>query len=129
MRFWMLFALIFLLFLTACGGAAEPETAVPTRSPLTEEQAKGRKVFETYCGACHSILEDTVIVGPSMAGIATRAETQNPNQDGRTYLYTSILKPGDFLVDGYENLMPATFGKQLTGEELDTVVAYLMTLE
>ena len=75
------------------------------------------------------MLEDTVIVGPTMAGIATRAETQNPKQDGRTYLYTAILKPGDFLVEGYEDLMPATFGKQLTGEELDAVVAYLMTFE
>lgn len=129
MRFWIVFGVLFLLLLSACSGADEPETAVPTLPPLTEEQAKGHKVFETNCGACHSILEDTVIVGPSMHGIASRADTQNPKQDGRTYLYTSILKPGDFLVDGYENLMPATFGKQLTGEELDAVVAYLMTLE
>jgi mono/diheme cytochrome c family protein len=125
----IVFATVFLFLLTACGNSAEPETAVPTSPPLTEEQARGRKVFETNCGACHSILADTVIVGPSLHGIAARADTQNPKQDGRTYLYTAILKPGDFLVDGYDNLMPATFGKQLTGEELDAVVAYLMTLE
>ena len=129
MRFLILSGIMFLFLLSACGGADVPETAVPTTPPLTEEEAKGRKVFEINCGACHSTLEDTVIVGPSMAGIATRAETQNPNQDGRTYLYASILRPGDFLVDGYEDLMPATFGKQLTGEELDAVVAYLMTFE
>lgn len=129
MRLWIVLATVLLFVLTACGSSAEPETAVPTSPPLTEEQARGRKVFETSCGACHSILPDTVIVGPSMHGIATRAETQNPKQDGRTYLYTAILKPDDFLVEGYENLMPATFGKQLTGEELDAVVAYLMTLE
>lgn len=129
MRFLILFGSIFLFLLSACGGADESQTAVPTPIPLTEEEAKGRTVFSASCGACHSISEDTVIVGPSMAGIATRAETQNPKQDGRTYLYTSILKPRDFLVDGYENLMPATFGKQLTGEELDAVVAFLMTLE
>lgn len=129
MRYWIVFPVLFVLLLTACGGAAETETAVPTSPPLTEEEAKGRKVFEVNCGACHSILEDTVIVGPSMAGIAARAATQNPKQDGRTYLYTSILRPDDFLVEGYENLMPTTFGKQLTGEELDAVVAYLMTLE
>ena len=129
MRLWIVFATVFLLVLTACGGPAESETAVPTSPPLTEEQARGRKVFETHCGACHSIIPDTVIVGPSMHGIASRADTQNPKQDGRTYLYTAILKPGDFLVDGYDDLMPTTFGKQLTGEELDAVVAYLMTLE
>ncbi|MBE7531629.1 MAG: cytochrome c [Chloroflexi bacterium] len=86
-------------------------------------------MFSQNCGSCHSTIPETVIVGPSLAGIASRAETRKPGQDGRTYLYTAILQPGDFLVDGYSDLMPATFGKQLTGEDLDAVVAYLLTLE
>lgn len=96
---------------------------------LTPQEARGKTVFSQQCGACHSTFPDTVIVGPSLAGIATAAETRKPGQDGRTYLYTAILQPGDFLVDGYTDLMPATFGKQLTGEDLDAVVAYLLTLE
>jgi hypothetical protein len=32
-------------------------------------------------------------------------------------------------VDGFDNLMPENLGKKLTGEELDAVVAYLMTLK
>ncbi len=64
-----------------------------------------------------------------MAGIASRAANRVAGQDSQRYIYTSILNPDDYLVDGFDNLMPTSLGKQLTGEELDTVVAYLMTLE
>jgi cytochrome c551/c552 len=86
-------------------------------------------VFTRECGACHSLIEDTVIVGPSMAGIANRAETRVPGQDSQTYLMTALLQPGDHLVEGYQDLMPANFGKRLTGEEIDALVAFLLTLE
>lgn len=127
MRF-LTIILLFVLFLVACGGDATPTSTAPPTATLSPEAARGKTLFSQHCGACHSTIPDTVIVGPSLAGIAARAETRKAGQDGRTYLYTSILQPGDFLVDGYDNLMPATLGKQLTGEELDAVVAYLMTL-
>jgi nitric oxide reductase subunit C len=121
--------LCFIFVLVACGGNAQPTSTTLPVATLSPEAAQGKRVFTRSCGACHSVLPDTVIVGPSLAGIASRAETQVAGQDGRTYLYTAILQPGDHLVDGYENLMPASLGKQLTGEELDAVVAYLMTLQ
>ncbi|MCP4424480.1 MAG: cytochrome c, partial [Chloroflexi bacterium] len=89
----------------------------------------GKSVFVQQCGACHSVGEDTVIVGPSLAGIAAEAGTRVPGQDARTYLYASIFDPGQFLVEGFDDLMPNNFGKELTGEELDAVVIYLLTLE
>lgn len=128
MRYWM-FILFGVLLLAACGGGGESAATVPPPTLLSPEAARGKTVFSQSCGSCHSTIPETVIVGPSLAGIATRADTRKSGQDGRTYLYTAILQPGDFLVEGYDNLMPATFGKQLTGEDLDAVVAYLMTLE
>lgn len=129
MRYWIPVLLFCALFITACGGNADAAPAPPPTATLSPEAARGKTVFSQNCGSCHSTIPDTVIVGPSLAGIATTAETRKTGQDGRTYLYTAILQPGDFLVDGYANLMPTTFGKQLTGEDLDAVVAYLMTLE
>ncbi len=82
-----------------------------------------------HCGACHSTAADTVIVGPSLAGIAARGGERIDGLDARTYVYSSILRPGDFLVPGFTDLMPHDLAKKLTGEELDHVVAYVLALD
>ena len=89
----------------------------------------GKQVFSRNCGSCHSTTPDTIIVGPSLAGVATRAETRVDGFDAYTYLITSVMQPDAYLVQGFENLMPNNLSKQLTGEELDAVVAYLQTLK
>ena len=111
--------------LAACGSGAAA-TPAPT---LTPEQQAGEQVFQANCAACHATVPNTVIVGPSLAGVATRAETRVPGQDAITYLQTSILKPYAYVVDGFPKAMPPDFGKRLTGEEFDEVVAYLLTLK
>ncbi|MCA9971959.1 MAG: cytochrome c [Anaerolineales bacterium] len=113
------------MLLAACGG-----TAVPPPTPTLSAQAQqGKAIFSRDCGSCHSTAEDTIIVGPSLAGVAGRAATRVPGQDATTYLLTSIMRPDSYLVAGFEDLMPQNFAKDLTGEELDAVVAYLLTLE
>jgi mono/diheme cytochrome c family protein len=115
------------LLLVACGGPAEP---VPTPTPvLTEQERLGQQVFTRECAACHSLSAETTIVGPPLAGIATTAAARTPGQDAATYILTSIMRPSDYLVEGYNNTMPDNFGRRLTGEQIDAVVAYLLTLE
>lgn len=126
---YSVFLLLLFLFLAACGGSAGAQPAATPAATLGPQAALGQSVFSRSCAACHSTFPGTTIVGPSLAGIAVTAETRVEGQDALTYLYSSILQPGDFLVDGYDDLMPAALGKQLTGEQLDAVVAYLMTLE
>jgi mono/diheme cytochrome c family protein len=109
--------------------ACRPTEEIQPTPTLPPQLALGQKVFSQNCGACHSTIPDMVIVGPSMAGIATHGANRVDGQDARTYIYTSIFSPEAYLVEGYDNLMPATFAKQLTGEELDAVVAYLLLLE
>ena len=120
---WVAIAMAGLL--TACGGAAEP-TPAPTLDP---EMARGKRVFEANCGACHSLVPDTVLVGPSLADINTRAATLVDGLDARAYIYKSIMRPDDYLVDGFQNLMPSTLAKSLSGEDIDAVVAYLIAHE
>lgn len=119
--------LILLLLLAACG--TEPTTAAQPTAPLDPQIAAGRASYVIHCGSCHSVGEETVIVGPSLAGIATRAGARIDGLDARSYLYNSIMQPGDYLVEGYEDVMPTDFGKKLTGEEMDAIVAYLLTLQ
>jgi nitric oxide reductase subunit C len=120
--------LLLTLFLMACSGAPVGSAAAAT--PELSAQAKqGQAVFSHECGSCHSLIEDTIIVGPSLAGVATRAAMRLPDVDAQTYIMTSILRPGDYVVTGFENLMPENLAKKLTGEEIDAVVAYLLTLK
>jgi mono/diheme cytochrome c family protein len=122
-HFIFMFALV--VGLAACGQTA----ATPPPPTLSPQASQGKEVFTRECASCHSLLEDTIIVGPSMYGIAQRAGSRVPDQDAQTYLLSSIIDPGSHLVEGYQDLMPATFGKRLTGEEIDALVAYLLTLE
>jgi mono/diheme cytochrome c family protein len=117
-------AVLLLASLTACGGDDPPPT--PTLSPQT---ATGLQVFRTNCASCHAVNADTVIVGPSLAGVAASAGSRVSGESAEIYLLTSILRPDAFLVPGFENLMPSTLAKSLSSEEVDAVVAYLLTLD
>ena len=119
-----IFVIIFsAITLAACsveGGSS------PTLTPIEQE---GQAVYTLRCAQCHALTPDTTVIGPSLAGIATRAASRVPGYDTQTYLETSILIPDDYLVEGFANTMPTNFGKELTSEEFAALVAYLMTLK
>ena len=112
------------IFLAACSTTSAAST--PT---LDAVQQTGQAVYNLRCAQCHALAPDTVVIGPSMAGIATRAETRVEGYDAEAYIERSILVPGDYIVDGFTNTMPTNFAKELTSEELTGVVSYLMTLK
>ena len=115
------------LLLAACGSSAP--TAGATETPaLTEQEALGRRLFSQNCAACHTLAGDAIIVGPPITGIATRAETRVAGQSAYEYLVESIMDPSAYLVPGFDDLMPKTWGRTLTGEELDALVAFMLTL-
>lgn len=120
--------LFFSLLLAACGGEAEQELA---EEPAVEDPAamKGETIFTQNCASCHATTADTVIVGPSLAGIAARAGTRVEGQSAAEYIQLSILRPGEYVVEGFPDLMPTSFGTNLYGEELDALIAYLLTIE
>ncbi len=113
-----------LVLLTAC--SRSEAAPVATQDPAL---AAGKALFQRHCAACHSLEPDAVIVGPSLAGVADRAGERVAGLDARQYIQTSILRPDAYLVAGFDNLMPTTLAKEMTGEELDTLTAYLLTLK
>ena len=78
------------------------------------------------CNACHSLGSDQ-LVGPGMLGVYARA-SERTSLSTDDYLTQSIRYPGEFLVEGYENLMPTTF-EGLSDTDIKDLIAYLKTLE
>ncbi len=114
-----------LVFLAACTSLLPPPT--PTLSPLEDQ---GRRVFGTFCQRCHGITGDTVIVGPSLAGISSRAGERMPGLDAQAYIKLSILDPDAFIVPGFEpGLMPLDISAAMTEEQVNALTAYLLTLK
>ncbi len=106
------------LVVASCGGGSSDDPA-----------AAGKKLFaesiigaQPGCSTCHSLDADTVIVGPSLAGIGTRGDA--------AYIRESILDPNVILVEGFpSDTMPPVWGDELTEDQVDQLVAYLLTLK
>ena len=125
MKYGLLCLAFAALILAACSTTPEI-SATPT---LDAAQQQGQAVFKLRCAQCHALTPDTVVIGPSLAGIATRASTRIEGYSAEEYLEISILSPREFLVEGFADTMPTNFGRDLTSDELSAVVAYLMTLQ
>ena len=116
------------ILLVACAETTPAATPTPAIT-LAPGEVSGELVYSQQCAPCHLLSPDDVKVGPSLYGIADRAGTRVEGQDARTYILTSILRPDDYLVEGYDNLMPVSLAKNLTSEEMDAVIDYLLTLK
>lgn len=125
MKYVALCLTIAALILVACFTTPEV-SATPT---LDTVQQQGQSVFKLRCAQCHALTPDTVVIGPSLAGIATRAADRVEGYSAQEYLETSILAPKKYLVEDFMDTMPTNFGKELTSDELTALVAYLMTLK
>ncbi|MEE9284514.1 MAG: c-type cytochrome [Dehalococcoidia bacterium] len=108
-----------------------PPAATPTPTPPTGDVEAGKQTFLSRgCTACHAIsdLPGAVgTIGPALDGLAGRAGQRVSGLSAEEYLRQSVLDPNSFLVDGFGPLMPP--GLVSAGDDLDNLVAYLLTLE
>ena len=78
------------------------------------------------CNACHSTGAEK-IVGPGFAGIYERAASRGYSSPD-DYIEASIRYPGEYIVEGYSNLMPASW-EEAEKQEIADIIAYLKTLQ
>ncbi len=128
--------------------AAAGSGSLPSAAPLAGDKspiALGEIVFKTStpaCAACHSLVPGAQMAGPSLAGVATRAQQtvgsadyKGQAKDATAYLRESIVQPSVHVVTGamYSasgvSFMPASYGKELTPDQMDQLVAYLATFK
>jgi len=125
--------LVFSLLLSACGSNS---STVENIGEDVRIQA-GRELFaqtilgtQTGCKTCHSLDEGVIIVGPSLAGIGARGGETVPGVSAEEYIRESILDSDVYLVEGFPaGTMPNVWGEQLSDEQIDDLVAYLLSLK
>lgn len=130
---------------SASAGTADlPPGATPVASG-NDPIALGESLFRSVtpaCAACHSTAPGVNLAGPTLAGIATRAQAtiKDPDYKGKAktvdeFIHESIVEPSAYLHPGsmYSgagmSFMPATYGKDLTPEQINHLVAYLASFK
>ena len=123
---WKLIVALVAMLVVACGAdTGEGET------PAEWEDLFQETVLEEQpgCSTCHSLEPGEVIVGPSLAGIGTRAGERVEGLSAEEYIEQSIRDPDAYTVEGYdEGTMPSWDGI-LNDTQIDALVAYLLTLD
>jgi ferredoxin len=90
---------------------------------------KGASGVNTGCRICHSLEPEVRLVGPSLAGVGTRATTRVAGMSAQEYLHQSIVAPDAYVVDGFaKGQMLQDSTQRLTEEQIQDLVAFLMTL-
>lgn len=130
------------LLLAACGGsesASAEESASEAGSESAGDAANGETLFlqttigsanAPGCVTCHSLETNVVLVGPSLAGVATRAETAVSGLTAEEYLRQSIVEPNAQVADGFvEGVMYQNFEDDLPAKSINDLTAYLLTLK
>ena len=118
--------------------------AAPSQAASQNPVELGRALFNATppgCAACHSISPGVNIVGPTLAGIPATAAARiaGPDYHGRAkdaegYIRESIVEPnahvlvGPTYAAGGRSLMPSDYTQTLKAEQIDQIVAYLLTL-
>lgn len=123
--------LVLALSLAACGGSSGGSGGGAADVEAGEELFHEKLIgTQPGCVTCHSLEPDVKIVGPSLAGVATRAGTREPGKSAEQYLIESITKPDAYTVEGFDaGTMPVQFANELTDQQVKDLVAFLMTLK
>jgi cytochrome c oxidase subunit 2 len=93
----------------------------PAKAPPAAPSANGKQLFTSNgCNGCHTLKDAgaTGTVGPDLDNVL---KGQTPD-----FIKTSIVNPNAFIAPGFQkDIMPQTFGKDLTPAQIDALVKYL----
>lgn len=95
--------------------------ATPTPVPGNTPEERGKNLFTGMgCVGCHAINGQGGGVGPELTNVYAK---------GEEYIHQSIVQPNAVIAEGFQpNLMPQTFGQQLSEENISDIIAYLKSV-
>lgn len=147
----VLLVVILFVFLAACtanessgpsamleASATEAATIAPSPSPTLDDTPRGRGELLFHesrggfaCATCHYISAGRLI-GPGLSGIAERFASYELEGSLEDYLLVSILNPREYVAHGEpaypENIMPINYAELFTEEEIQDIIAYILSL-
>jgi len=115
------------LVLAGCGGEKTVSPTGPVEGTLPKaakgNPAAGKMVFaDNGCGSCHTFAPAAATgkIGPDLSKVLKGKSAD--------FIKTSITDPNAQIAPGYQpNVMPPTYGQQLTSQQLADLVAFLQT--
>lgn len=130
---------------------AEQQAASGENDPIAValangDPANGEVLFQTAwslpdgtswaCVSCHSVSPDELrLIGPGLYNVVVRAASyEGVDQNPVEYIHTSIVEPQAFIAPipegqpGWALNMPVGFGEVMSEQELNDLIAYLVTL-
>ncbi|MCZ6737547.1 MAG: c-type cytochrome [Actinobacteria bacterium] len=125
-----------LLVLTACGNG-DANTTAPAATVGDPERGReiwddGGGVITGECSRCHSLDGSEEVAAsyraPTWQGISGRAGDRVPGLSAEEYLRESIVDPAAYIVEGYSGSIMQRYKLLLSDEDIDNLVAFLLTL-
>lgn len=121
----------------AAAQTAEP--AAPDQAAAVGDPEQGRILFNELkpeagfaCATCHRVDSEERLIGPGLLGVAAWAAANISDQTPESYLHQSIVDPNTYIVEGNppypQSLMPQIYAELFTPEQINDLVAYLLTL-
>jgi mono/diheme cytochrome c family protein len=115
------------LFVAGCGGEKTVEPTGPVVGTLPKAEkgnpAAGKKVFaENGCSGCHTFKPAGAngTIGPNLDEALKGKDAE--------FIKTSITDPNAAIASGFQpNVMPQSYGSQLSSQQLNDLVAFLQT--
>jgi mono/diheme cytochrome c family protein len=106
------------LFLAGCESGPPPPKS-DAELHLTEQQARGRRLFNQSCAQCHRAYSDDMLNGPSLQGVFKKPALPSgiPANDDRV---RETIALGRAKMPGFRNLF--------ADDQVDDLIAYLHTL-
>lgn len=101
------------------------------------DAASGEELFNTLytevgfaCATCHNADSEERLIGPGLLNVKVHGAGHVEGLSVVEYLRQSIVEPNAYIVPDYpENLMPQTYSELLTEDQINDILAYLLTLE
>jgi mono/diheme cytochrome c family protein len=116
----------------AGGADSAGATPIALEALPTGNAAGGESLFrgEAACYACHSLEPGETGVGPSLAGLVSRAAADHTKATAEAYILESIVNPDAHIVEGFNGgVMSPNYGQRLSPQQLADLTAFLMAID